>query len=294
MNLNHLYYFRTLSKEQHYTKAAQILNITQPSLSHAINALEKELNVKLFEKVGRNARLTKEGELFCRYVVQSLDMLDEGRRVVGEVSGMAGGYIDIGYIYTLGSHFIPQNMSDYMKLNQGKNIRFSFGQGTTEQMIEELKKGTYDLVFSSYKEGEDRLNFTPVVEEELVLITPKGHPLSEKKSIDLAETTEYPYIMFSRKSGLRPFINKLFAKIKAQPFIAYEGEEDSSVAGLVAAGLGISIVPKIPILETMEVEVIPIARPEIKRYIYLVTQKEKYLSPIVEDFIGFIKSRHQL
>lgn len=294
MNLNHLYYFRTLSKEQHYTKAAQILNITQPSLSHAINALEKELNVKLFEKVGRNARLTKEGELFCRYVVQSLDMLDEGRRVVGEVSGMAGGYIDIGYIYTLGSHFIPQNMSDYMKLNQGKNIRFSFGQGTTEQMIEELKKGTYDLVFSSYKEGEDRLNFTPVVEEELVLITPKGHPLSEKKSIDLAETTEYPYIMFSRKSGLRPFINKLFAKIKAQPFIAYEGEEDSSVAGLVAAGLGISIVPKIPILETMEVEVIPIARPEIKRYIHLVTQKEKYLSPIVEDFIGFIKSRHQL
>ena len=76
----------------------------------------------------------------------------------GEVSGMAGGYIDIGYIYTLGSHFIPQNMSDYMKENEGKNIRFSFGQGTTEQMIGELKKGTYDLVFSSYKEGEDRLN----------------------------------------------------------------------------------------------------------------------------------------
>ncbi|WP_233441493.1 LysR family transcriptional regulator [Anaerostipes caccae] len=77
MNLNHLYYFRTLAKEQHYTRAAHILNITQPSLSHAINALEKELNVKLFEKIGRNARLTKEGELFCRYVIQSLDMLDE-------------------------------------------------------------------------------------------------------------------------------------------------------------------------------------------------------------------------
>lgn len=294
MNLNHLYYFRTLAKEQHYTKAAQILNITQPSLSHAINALEKELNVKLFEKVGRNARLTKEGELFWRYVVQSLDMLDEGRRVVGEVSGMAGGFIDIGYIYTLGSHFIPQNMSDYMKMNEGKNIRFSFGQGTTEQMIGELKKGTYDLIFSSYKEGEDRLNFIPVVEEELVLITPKGHALSREKAVDLAETTTYPYIMFSRKSGLRPFINKLFAKVKAQPFIAYEGEEDSSVAGLVAAGLGISIVPRIPLLETMEVEVIPIKRPEIKRYIYLVTQKDKYLSPIVQDFIKFIKSRHQL
>lgn len=138
------------------------------------------------------------------------------------------------------------------------------------------------------------MNFTPVVEEELVLITPKGHPLAGEEAVDLAKTTNYPYIMFSRKSGLRPFINKLFTEVKAQPFIAYEGEEDSSVAGLVAAGLGISIVPRIPILETMEVEAIPIKRPEIKRYIYLVTQKDKYLSPIVEDFIGFIKSRHQI
>lgn len=82
MNLNHLYYFRALAKEEHYTRTADMLSITQPSLSHAISCLESELGVKLFEKQGRNAKLTKYGALFLRYVEQSLDMLDEGKRVV--------------------------------------------------------------------------------------------------------------------------------------------------------------------------------------------------------------------
>ena len=107
MNLNHLYYFRALAKEEHYTRTADMLSITQPSLSHAISCLESELGVKLFEKQGRNAKLTKYGALFLRYVEQSLDMLDEGKRVVTETSGTSGGFIDMGYIFTLGSHFIP-------------------------------------------------------------------------------------------------------------------------------------------------------------------------------------------
>ena len=86
MNLNHLYYFRALAKEEHYTRTADMLSITQPSLSHAISCLESELGVKLFEKQGRNAKLTKYGALFLRYVEQSLDMLDEGKRVVTETS----------------------------------------------------------------------------------------------------------------------------------------------------------------------------------------------------------------
>ena len=95
MNLNHLYYFRALAKEEHYTRTADMLSITQPSLSHAISCLESELGVKLFEKQGRNAKLTKYGALFLRYVEQSLDMLDEGKRVVTETSGTSGGFIDM-------------------------------------------------------------------------------------------------------------------------------------------------------------------------------------------------------
>lgn len=289
MNLNHLYYFRMLAKEEHYTKTADMLSITQPSLSHAISCLENELGVKLFEKQGRNARLTKYGALFLRYVEQSLDMLDEGKRILLESSGVDGGFIDMGYIFTLGSHFVPQLIKEYLNVKGENHIKFSFGQGTTKKIIEELKDGKYDFVFSSYVDGEKELEFLPIVQEELVLITPKGHPLSEKKEIDLLDTVDYEYVYFTENSGLRPVIDHCFTKIKRQPIIAYEGEEDSSVAGLVAAGFGIAILPKIPLLDTMDVCVRPIISPSIERYIYLVMKKNKYLTPVVRDFIDFLK-----
>ena len=293
MNLNHLYYFRALAKEEHYTRTADMLSITQPSLSHAISCLESELGVKLFEKQGRNAKLTKYGALFLRYVEQSLDMLDEGRRVLTETSGISGGFIDMGYIFTLGSHFIPNLIKSYLEEKGENHIRFSFGQGTTKKIVEELKDGKYDLAFSSYIEGEDELEFIPVGQEELVLITPKGHPLAEKEEIDLIDTIDYDYVYFTRNSGLRPVIDSCFSKIKRQPAIAYEGEEDSSVAGLVAAGFGIAIVPKIPLLDTMDVCIRPIVSPEIERYIYLVLKKDKYLTPVVKDFILFITEQSE-
>lgn len=293
MNLNHLYYFRTLAKEEHYTKTADMLSITQPSLSHAISCLENELGVKLFEKQGRNARLTKYGALFLRYVEQSLDMLDEGKRILMESSGVDGGFIDMGYIFTLGSHFVPQLIKEYLSVKGVNRIKFSFGQGTTKKIIEELKDGKYDFVFSSYVDGEKELEFLPIGQEELVLITPKGHPLSEKKEIDLLDTVDYEYVYFTQNSGLRPVIDHCFTKIKRQPIIAYEGEEDSSVAGLVAAGFGIAILPKIPLLDTMDVCVRPIISPSIERYIYLVMKKNKYLTPVVRDFIDFLKKKQK-
>ncbi|MGN0416571.1 LysR family transcriptional regulator [Anaerostipes faecalis] len=294
MNLNHLYYFRALAKEEHYTRTAENLSITQPSLSHAISCLEGELGVKLFEKQGRNAKLTKYGQLFLRYVEQSLAMLDEGKRILTEASGLDGGYIDIGYIYTLGSHFIPQVINHYMEKKGENHIRFSFGQGTTKRIIQGLKEGKYDFVFSSYIKDEENLEFIPVAEEELVLITPKDHPLADEKSVNLGDTTQYDYIYFSKNSGLRNVIDQLFSKVKGYPKIAYEGEEDSTVAGLVAAGFGIAIVPNIPLLNTMDVSVIPISSPEIHRYIYLVTLKKKYLAPVAEEFVEFVKNNYSV
>ena len=78
MNLSQLQYFRTLAKEEHYTRAAQILSITQPSLSHAIAQLEQELGTRLFEKKGRNVVLTRYGKIFLPYVEESLKVLEEG------------------------------------------------------------------------------------------------------------------------------------------------------------------------------------------------------------------------
>ena len=93
---------------EHYTKAAKQLSITQPSLSHAIGMLEQELGTYLFEKQGRNVVLTKYGKVFLKYAEESLRVLDTGIKKTRSMTSETSGEIDIGYIYTQGSEFIPE------------------------------------------------------------------------------------------------------------------------------------------------------------------------------------------
>ena len=99
MNLNQLHYFSKLAEVEHYTKAAEELDISQPTLSHAIGSLEKELGTKLFEKQGRNVTLTKYGSIFREYVDESLHVLDSGVKKVRALTGQTEGLIELGYIY---------------------------------------------------------------------------------------------------------------------------------------------------------------------------------------------------
>ena len=99
MNLNHLSYFRILAKLEHYTQAAEELSITQPSLSHAMSTLEKDLGTYLFEKQGRNIKLTKHGKIYFEYVDRALSELEKGEKKIRELSNVSTGTIELGYIY---------------------------------------------------------------------------------------------------------------------------------------------------------------------------------------------------
>ena len=125
MNLYHLRYFVTLAKLEHYTKAAEELCITQPSLSHAISLLEKELGVTLFQKEGRNIALTKCGKIFLERVQESLKILDDSILELKSISN-GEGYIDLGFLRTLGTNFVPKLTKNYIESNKDKKINFNF------------------------------------------------------------------------------------------------------------------------------------------------------------------------
>lgn len=262
MNLYHLRYFATLAHLEHYTKAAEILSITQPSLSHAISSLEKELGVKLFEKDGRNVVLTKCGQAFLVDVEQALNMLDSSVNKL-QMTGSGEGRIDIAELRVLSSTVVPNFVKGFLDSSSNKKIDFHFhsSTGLTSDMIQGLKERKYDIAFCSKMDNEPLIEFTPVAKQELVLIVPKEHPLEGKTSIDLKESLAYPHIVFSKRSGLRQVIDKLFEKCGGYPEIAYSMEEDQGVAGLVGAGFGIAVVPKMPILSYMPVSIIEIATP---------------------------------
>lgn len=289
MNLYHLRYFVTLAHLEHYTKAAELLSITQPSLSHAISSLEKELGVKLFEKEGRNVVLTKCGQAFLEDVEQSLSILDSSINKL-QITGSGEGQLDIAVLRTLSTQFVPNLVRDYIKEHPGQNIDFHFhnSTGLTPDMIEGLKSRKYDIAFCSKMDNEPTIEFTPVARQELVLIVPNGHPLCTREKIDISETIIYPHIAFSHRSGLRPIIDKLFKDCSSHPYIAYEVEEDEAVAGLVAAGFGIAVVPHMALLNYMPVQIIKITNPTWERNFYMCTLKDVYQAPAVNDFKQFV------
>ena len=289
MNLLHLRYFAELAQTLHYTRAAEHLCIAQPSLSHAISQMEAELGVPLFEKVGKSIVLTHFGKQFLACTQQTLATLDSGIDALQRV-GRGEGLIRLGLLRTLGEDFVPGLAASFLKQYPEKDIHFTFNTGTTSQLLDGLSSRRFDLIFASQPPADLGLTSIPVSRQDLVLITPRKHPLAQFHTIDLAQTIPYPQIYFTKGSGLRYVVDGLFRQIGQEPQIAYETEEDSVIAGLVSHGFGIAVVPYMEMLHRLDVKIMQISNPAWERNFYLVSNDRSYLSPAAREFRQFILS----
>ncbi len=287
MNLKQLHYFSVLARYEHYTNAAAHLSITQPSLSHSISQLEKELGILLFEKHGRNIRLTKYGKLFLHYVDRALNEIENGEKKLRDLTSPSQGIIELAFIYTLGPHFIPNLIQSFSNQEEFRNVTFTFSQGTTSELIQGLKDGKVDLAFSLDDESEPGIEFTPLIHQEMVLIVPYDHPLANENSIDLKDTVQYPYILFNEKNDFRRIIDNVFDHVGITPKIACEVKEDNAIAGLVTVNYGIAIMPRILSLKHLNVKVLHIKNHLPIHYIYAARVKNRYPCPTTEIFQEF-------
>ena len=289
MNLDYLRYFVKLAQVGHYTRASEQLNISQPSLSHAVRQLEEELGVPLFERQGRNTQLTQFGEEFLDCAVRTLATLDEGvislrRKAKGE------GLIRLGFLRVLGTDYVPRLAARFLAARPDRQIQFTFHSGRTQELLEGLADRRYDLVFCSRPAPELGLAAVPVRAQELVLIVPPGHPLAGRAGVSLAEAAPYPMVCFSRDSGLRAVVDELFDALGVCPQVAWETEEDQVVAGLVAQGFGIAVVPEMDVLHQLDLVALPITAPPYRRDFFLVHDDRLFLSPAAREFRQFVLS----
>ena len=294
MNLNQLTYFVTLAQIENYTRAAKRLDITQPSLSHAISNLEKELQVPLFERHGRNVTMTKYGEMFLKYVQDSLHILNLGVERIQEAARIPGGSISIGYIHTQGRRFIPELVRGFLDEQEGKKIDFHFQNAATGNLIRGLKEEKFDMIFCSRAEGEKEISFVPVAEEKLVAVVPEDHALAGKNTVTIEELGQYPQVTFTPTSGLYFVVRELFEKEGIVPETAFEVEEDGALAGMVAEGFGVGIVPDVPVIHTLPVKILNIENLHYRRYIYMGMLKKRYPSSLVEQFRDYIFKHYRI
>lgn len=288
MTLNQLGYFYQAAVLQHFNQAAEKMNISEPSLSRSITALEDELGVTLFEKRGRNVILTKAGEIFLEHVTQ---ILDDVKRMENKMHQLAtdGGHIDIAYVSPLARKFIPQLVRSFLSADENKNITFNFFQDITSVNIEGLKKGNYDLIFGSYSSNEPGIEFVPIVKQEIVAILPIDHPLCLKANVEAADFANYQVLGYTRNSGLGKYTRNFFKNHNISPDFICESPDENGIASLVAQGFGIALVADVDAIHRDDICIRPLISSEsFSHTVYMGYLRGKYQLPAIQRFISFV------
>jgi len=281
-----LEYFQMLAKIQHMTKAAEKLSISQPALSRSIARLEDELGVPLFERQGRSIHLNRYGELFEHRVERILNEYQLGLKELQQLVDPNHGEISLGFLHTLGTNIVP----DLIRLFRTKHpdIHFSLKQNYTHLQLKHLLSGDLDLCLMAKMDVPKPIHWTELWRDELFAIVPSDHPLSKRSSITIHELANESFILMKPGYALRLQADHLFEQAKFQPRITFEGDEVSTVAGFVIAGLGVSILPDGLEINQKGISKLHITGMNAERIIGMAWSEGRYLSPAAKAFQQFI------
>jgi len=286
MEWHQLQYFKLVAKLQHITHAAAQLSISQPALSRSIAKLEEELGFPLFDRRGKNIVLNRYGQIFLKHVEGAMEQIAEGKQIIHDLIHPDHGNVSLSFLHSLGSHLVPGLLSDFLASNP--NIQFKLYQNATNFLLDQLETGEIDLCLCSPVATIEKIEWEVLFTEELFVIVPKGHRLSDRKFIELHEIKDEPFVTFKKNYGLRLLADQLFQEAGIQPFITFEGEEIITVAGLVEAKLGVALIPHIFGLDNTNISFLRVINANCQRTIGMAWNKEGYLSPAAQKFKAFV------
>lgn len=287
MNLQQLEYFKVISETKNFTTASNILSITQPALSKAISKLEEELEVQLFEREGRNIKITKYGQVFLKYAESALNDIERGIEKIHDMKSNNDKIISIGSTYCIGATFIPFLISKF--INTHIQTRFNFKNESTEEIFKDLKHQRIDLGFFDSIENINKypgIETALVKKEEYVLIVPKNHHLANKEEVELKELKDEYFILYNDRNSERKISYSEF--IGYTPKISVEPTEAAMLSSLVAAGAGIAIILNAPMISTNKLSIIKIKDDIGHKNIYMGWNSNAYLSKTIEEFKKYV------
>ena len=290
MELRQIKYFIEVAKREHVTEAAHALHVAQSAVSRQIFNLEAELGVDLFIREGRSVKLTPIGEMFLIHMEQAMRLIDNALREIAEYTDPDKGTIHIGFPSSLASYILPTVLSAFREKHE--QVQFKLKQNSYHHLINDVIKGNIDMaLLGPVPHKEKKLKGTILFTEKIVALLPANHPLADKKVLQLSELRDDSFILFPKGYILRDIIMEACLHQGFQPTVAFEGEDIDAIKGLVSAGLGISLVPEITLIDNVprRTKKIPIAEPEVTRTVGIIVPNERELLPTEKLFYEFVQ-----
>lgn len=284
MELLQLQYFLLLANQQHVTQTADILHISQPSLSLTIKKLEAELGVPLFTRKGRNIALSPYGEAFKQYVEDAFFSLENGKRVLSRMQNTDSSTLNLGLLS-------PYVWNELLILFNDLYPNLSINRRSIEdhRFWDSILSGDIDFYLGGLNQLEEmdtsRLDHTTLYEDNMVLLVHKDHPFASRESIDLRECRNESFINLAAETNLQQFINRMFHRAGFVPKVVMTC--DYTLRDQMAAdGHGVSITTELAALKSdvKGVVHIPISFPAEKRKLGLVWRRNRVFSDPMEKF----------
>ncbi len=281
-----LHHFVAVARAEHVTRAGQAVGVPQPTLSRSIARLEAQLGVALFLRQGRTVRLSRAGRVLLQHVERGLAELETGLRAVAGDASPASGKVALGFLHTLGPSAVPRLLKQFRSRYPG--IRFELVQGSHDLLLDRLRDETLDLCLTSPLPEEPGLATRAMQEQQLLLVVPGDHPFASRGRLRLAEAAAEQFVGLEPGYGLRRITDRWCREAGFVPQLAFRGEEIDTLRGLVAAGLGVALLPAhaggaAP--DTIELEV---TEPHTTRTIGLVWVEARPEPPPVRAFREFV------
>lgn len=289
LDLHKLRVFAAVAEHEHYSRAADALGISQPALTVHVRDLERHLGVALFERAGRNVRLTDAGRLAQGYARRILALAVELDEAVDDLRGLRAGQLRIGASTTVGEYLLPATLGAFRRRYPGVGVAVEIAN--TARIADRLRHGELHLGLVGEPLADPDLELTPYRDDELVLIVPPGHPWAGR-TVAAGELAAAPLVAREAGSATRAVAEAALAAAGVRPPIALELGGTEAVKGAVAAGLGVAFVSACAVGRELAAGQLASATLEgavIRRQFQLVRRRGRRLTAAEAAFVPLLR-----
>ncbi|MFE0594028.1 LysR family transcriptional regulator [Micromonospora echinospora] len=274
MQFHQLRYFVAVAELRHFTQAADLVGITQPSLSKQVHALETSLGAPLFERVRGNIALTAAGEVLLPSAKRILADVETAQREVQELVGLRRGRVRLGATPSLVTSLAPPVLARFREAYPTVDLRVE--EGGSQDLVRDLLRGDLDLALIIMPgQGTDPgLRADPILRESLVVASLDPLPAAGGGELRIADLRDQPLVMFRQGYDIRDATLEACRAAGFEPSFAVEGGEMDAVLSFVEAGLGVALVPGIVVARRPRIRVTPLAPPGVRRTIAVARRRD--------------------
>ncbi|QGQ45380.1 LysR family transcriptional regulator [Metabacillus sediminilitoris] len=290
MDFKQIRYFMEVAEREHVTEAADSLHVAQSSVSRQIVNLENELGVDLFIREGRRVHLTPIGKIFYERMKHAMNVMDDARREVEEYLDPEKGTIRIAFPISLAAYTLPTAI--YAFRERYPEAKFHLKQGLYRELIDGVIKGDFNLaLIGPLPLEEKKINRKVLFTENIVALLPIHHRLAKKSSIKLRELVDEPFCLLPEGFVFRDMVVNACQDLGFSPTVAFEGDDIDALKGLVSAGLGVTLMPEVTLVDSLPRSTvkIPLVEPNVTRTVGVITPKERVLLPTEKLFYNFLQ-----